>query len=228
MSGRHRRGGKRRTQIGDEPLAVGGDPMKVLHPEIPDLSDLSAIMPSHIMQLGFGKQPRRDWRARSYVNIFIAVTDKAIAEYRAGAEGIRRGASLVAAEFVMYLEGLQHFETCINSTMRALRIQAQLREHPESPDLEPLVDRSIKGLLGRYKDQITGLRDSIEHMDERIADGGIAEGAPVMLRIHPDGDSLAIGARRLRFVDLALLLRRLYGLSQSLAALHVPRAPSAE
>jgi len=184
-------------------------------PDAPDLSDLTPVVPRYAMRLGFVGHPAADWAARSYISNFIAVTDKAIAEYQAGRALLRFGDSGDLEDFLRFLLAPGHFETCLSSVRRALRYQTRIQNHPEGPDVE----RVVRRLLESHLRGIVHLRDGIEHMDEWISSGEVEEGNPVMLRIPPDGDSLAISSYRLRFRDLALLLRRLHDFSMTLASL---------
>lgn len=94
---------------------------------------------------------------------YVIVTDKAVREYRAGhgciSEHMAAGGGIRA-----FVEGVGHFENCINSTKRALRLLTRLANNPDVPAL----DRTVRRLAHVWSNEVTSVRDTIEHIDDDI------------------------------------------------------------
>jgi hypothetical protein len=182
--------------------------------QAPDISQLARpVLGQHLLGrllLGTGSNDRK---ASAYVTCLITVTDKAVREYNLGRERLLIYAAS-ANNLRMIIEGLGHFETCINSVKRALRFVERLAAHSEGPE----VDRVIRRLLESYGEAITPLRNAVEHMDEYLASGELRDGAYQILAIDPYGEFLEVADQRLRLSDLATLLCRLNSLASECAS----------
>ena len=136
---------------------------------------------------------------------YLLVTDKAVREYRAGYKCISEH---MAADggITSFVEGIGHFENCINSTKRALRLLTRLANNPDIPSL----DRTVRHLAQLWSDKVTGVRDAIEHIDyDIVSETGLPDGSAHMLTISHDGSQLEISSHSLTFVALASTLRSL-------------------
>lgn len=178
----------------------------------PDLSEFrSSVASEYALRIVFQAAGTSDRRARSFVTNFILSVDKAIREYSAGRELLVQYAAS-SNRTSLLIEGLGRFETCINSTKRALRFIDRLAVHEAGPEVERLTRR----LLQSHEALITSMRDSIEHMDAFVQTGELKEGEPHALAISPDSEFLEIASYRLSLVSFAQLLRRLRGLASEL------------
>ena len=104
----------------------------------------------------------------------------------------------------LLVEGLGRFETCINSTKRAMRILHRLTSTRQKIG----IDRTLRGLLQSHERVLTRFRDAIEHIDEQIT--GLSSGQPHLLAIDRQGKCLEIADERLSLVQLASAVRSLY------------------
>lgn len=124
---------------------------------------------------------------------YMITTDKAAREYMAGCRRVRDH-MMAGGGIQAFIEGVGHFENCINSAKRALRALERLGTQQDGPT----IDRTIRKLAQSKTKTITDLRDAIEHMDEGIVSGaGIPEGAPHLLTIDKQGDNLELGTHRI-------------------------------
>lgn len=137
---------------------------------------------------------------------YMITTDKTAREYAAGCRRIKdhmdAGGGIQA-----FVEGVGHFENCINSAKRALRALGRLGTQQDGP----VIDRTIRKLAQSQSTAITDLRDAIEHMDADIVTGaGIPEGDPHLLTVSKEGDQLEIGAYRISIIALQSVIRALH------------------
>jgi hypothetical protein len=186
----------------------------------PDLSEFrTPVISEYAWRLVFQGAGTSDRRAGSFVINFILSVDKAVREYNAGRELLVEYAAS-SNRTSLLIEGLGRFETCINSTKRALRFIARQATHQAGPEVERLTRR----LLRNHEKLITSIRDSIEHMDESVQTGELKEGEPHALDISPDSEFLEIASYRLSLASLAQILRHLRGLASELTQFQEPTA----
>jgi hypothetical protein len=178
----------------------------------PDLSEFSSpVVSEYALRTVFHGAGTSDRRARSFVINFILSVDKAVREYNGGRELLVQYVASSNRTSVL-IEGLGRFETCINSTRRALRFIDRLAAHHAGPEVERLTRR----LLQCDEALITPIRDSVEHMDDVVQRGDLGEGESHALAISPDSEFLEIVSYRLSFAGLAQILRRLRDLASEL------------
>ncbi|GAH38523.1 unnamed protein product [marine sediment metagenome] len=66
-----------------------------------------------------------------------------------------------------------------------------------------LVDKSVRDI-----------RNTVEHMDERIQKGEIALGKPIMLTCSQEGDRILVSDCELDFTGLAMVLEKMHEIAQ--------------
>ena len=136
-----------------------------------------------------GRQPPQDKSVSRLFTAYLIVVDKAIREYRSGC--IKVMENMKSGGIRPYVEGTGHFETCINSVKRAMRLLTRIVRAPESPT----TDRQLRRSVTVWETQRTNVRDAIEHSDADIlSNGGLEEGMAHLLTISDDGLHLQIGA----------------------------------
>ena len=137
---------------------------------------------------------------------FVLVTDKAVREYASGRASLtaheQRGGGIHS-----FVEGIGHFENCINSVKRALRLLHALGARPDTPP----TDRTLRKLAQSASASITSVRDAIEHIDQDIlSPEGLPEGQPHILSVNKQGDKLELGQYEISFQTLYQTLRALH------------------
>src|SRR3972149_1319009 len=96
-----------------------------------------------------------------------------------------------------------HFEVCIDNVKRAIE------------PMKALLPRGIKVLSRSVEVPITGMRNAIQHLENRIKKGEIADGQS--LALLPSENELELGVHRIPYADLAEWLIDLHALSDRLA-----------
>lgn len=176
--------------------------------ESPDLpADASTLR--NQLELGMVFHARQVPPSPSTVRLlttYMITTDKAAREYMAGCRRVRDHMT-ARGGIQSFVEGVGHFENCINATKRALRVLGRLGTQTDGP----AIDRTIRKLAQSQDRTITDLRDAIEHMDKDIVSGsGVPEGAPHLLTINKEGDDLEIGTHHIPIVGLQGVVRALH------------------
>ncbi len=151
---------------------------------------------------------------------YMITTDKAAREYVAGCRRIQDHMT-AGGGIQAFVEGVGHFENCINAAKRALRALGRLGSQQD----RPAIDRNIRKLAQSQSKTITDLRDTIEHMDADIVSGsGVPDGAPHLLTIDKKGDNLEIGTHLIPIAGLQGVVNALH--SAGLALIQALSTPA--
>ena len=152
-----------------------------------------------------GKAPPSEQTSR-LLSAYLIVVDKAMREYRMACARI--GAHMTdRGGLRAYVEGVGHFETCINSAKRAVRLLARLAAKHDAPP----IDRALRRVAQTWERELTNVRDAIEHIDKDIlSEGTIAAGEAHLLSVSNDGECLEIAAHRISLTALCTTLSTLY------------------
>ena len=179
---------------------------------IPDLSALDApIILNAILNKVFGRRGPSGYPAIAFHSGFIMTMDNAIFEYESARkcldEAIARN-----HRWTNYFRCLAHFEMCINSIKRAKGFLEGLKGCLQAPQIERTLN-SIESHLNNLRK----IRNTIEHIDEKIRKGEVQKGDPVVLAIADDEKSIQISSHRITFNQLELVIRNLHTLAENLA-----------
>ena len=184
---------------------------------IADVSHLQQRSIHFAMNCVFGGGGPKDREAYFLVMNFARLVDFAIREYEYG-----RKATLEFAEDTdslslgLIFRASGHFEVCIDNVKRAIEHLKALRMHPKVPQpIKALLPRGIKVLSRSVEVPITGMRNAIQHLENRIKKGEIADGQS--LALLPSENELELGVHRIPYADLAEWLTELHALSDRLA-----------
>ena len=182
--------------------------------KMPDLSGLDFLTNRLIVQLLIGERGLSQ-KTRLYRRIFVRLVDRALREYHEARELIlaqiaemnrspkemsRHGRSVYLFAFP------DHIETCINAVRRLYKLLERIKSEKESPGLPRELRRQLETMEGK----IVKIRVAIEHMDERILNGEIAAGKPVMATGSKNWDAVVVADEEIKFEDLAIVLRKMY------------------
>lgn len=194
------------SEVGaDFPLSLDG---------IPDVSDLSSLMPRLVVLALVGGTPSSPPSARGLFHGGVRLVDFAWREYMAMREDVRSRRD----DLGLLLQASSHAETCAVALHRANLHVAGLRSQVLCPALASSVPRPRKAAVVA----IHGMRDAIQHTDDRMAD--LSAGTPVFLAMRPECISLA--GHHLRYQTMVEVLRSLHCyLDAALAELAEPYAP---
>lgn len=184
---------------------------------MPDISSHKQLIPSLLASsLVGGSELSRN--STLYRTIFIRLIDKAVFEYNESRSTIlnqikemqRSDEETAKTGRILYiLSFTNHFENCINTTARLLKILERIK----NDDLGANIPREHKRLVKAYSKSIPDIRNTVEHMDKEIHMDNIAEGKPVMLAIENKGDKVQIAGYKINFNDLAITLKNLHAIA---------------
>jgi hypothetical protein len=189
-----------------------------------DLSGLEKLQPTLIINLVFA-QGDKDISRRTALNrrLYIRLLDKAVDEYTEArelivaqiAEGQRNAEEITQnGRYIYMFKFVDHMENCISSIRRILRFLDILKSNQDGLAFSRTTRNHIESLTT----PIIDVRDTIEHMDERIQKDVIQENEPVMLKITDTQDGIMIAGQSLKFSTLGTLIKKLHALGQSMAA----------
>ena len=68
----------------------------------------------------------------------------------------------------------------------------------------------MRKLVETHSESVKTIRDTVEHMDERIREDEIAPGKPIMLTVSQEGDGLLVSDCEMKFKDLAMVLEKMH------------------
>ena len=181
--------------------------------EPPSLADLgSNLTLALVINTIFRGRVPGDRRSETLMVGFVRIVDKAVREYEACRTALHASRAGGRRSFGKLLEAVASMESCVNALARAHLYVGALRSYRRGPR----ISRHTAALSTGARNRIRNLRDAIEHMDERILAGKLAEEEPVALLL--DGGCVALGTTRVSFGEMAGWLRGLHGLAFALAS----------
>jgi hypothetical protein len=134
-----------------------------------------------------------------YLKIYIRLVDKAFNEYDFSRDYLIK--DFEQGNNVIAIFGFwDHIENCINSIRRIYNIFDRIK----SINGALIVDRIERKLIETKKNIITDLRDTVEHLDEKIQ---IID--TYVISINTKQDGIYISSFELKFNDLHSLLERM-------------------
>jgi hypothetical protein len=182
-----------------------------LRDQIPDLSDVrSRTMSAVLLNAFFRGRPQASDIGIQAIIAFIRSSDKAVAEF----EAARKAAAELHPAGVRstFFRTLDHFETCITSVARCLRLLPALKANLRRPG----IPRELRKDLDAASDKYREARNAIEHIEGAISGTGENAEAALMLYAPESCDRLAVSKYTISFKELATLLRTQRALSEIL------------
>jgi hypothetical protein len=143
---------------------------------------------------------------------FVRLVDKAVQEYEAARGMLDSYLSTRPRTFSFILRAVGHMEPCLNAVARAVRFVDALRSSRGGPR----IPKNLSCLSSSAKGRIQGIRDAVEHMEERVLTDRIVSGEPVALVLE-DGH-VELATERISFVELSTWLKQLNNLAVTLAS----------
>jgi hypothetical protein len=189
-----------------------------------DLSGLEKLQPTLILNLAFAKGDKGICRRTAlHRRVYIRLIDKAVDEYMEArkliiaqiAEGQRSNeATIRNGRYIYMFKFVDHIENCISTVRRILRFLEILKGNKDGLAFPQTVRRHIESLTMHIVD----VRNTVEHIDEKIQNDAIQDNEPVMLKVADSQDGIIIGGQSLKFSTLSALIKQLHALGQSMAA----------
>lgn len=177
---------------------------KLVAPELG--SEKSSLRTYFILKMVFhaNQSPTDELTARLFL-MFLVIVDKSVREYCAGRDQLLLYV-VSGNQTSLLFDGLGRFETCIVTLKRAYRLLDRLKNQKESPQY----GRSLKRLIATYENSVTNIRNSIEHMDEKIINNELKDGDAHLLIIDSSGLSLEVASDKLTFTEIHNAIKYFY------------------
>jgi hypothetical protein len=182
--------------------------------KMPDLSGLdSPLLNRLFVQLLIGERGLSP-KVKLYRRNFVRLIDKALREYHNARETIiaqieekkRLPEEMARDGRIIYIVAFtDYIENCINAIRRLYKLLDRIKSEKESP----ILPRELRRLVETQSKSIIDLRDSVEHIDERIQKGELSPNKPLMLIVSKNEDSVVIDNYEIKFTDLALVLEKM-------------------
>jgi hypothetical protein len=190
--------------------------------KMPDLSKLERLQSALTLRVVFTQADAKIGRkAALFRRVFIRLIDKSIAEYLEAKtalnfqvqESKRPLQEMQETGRIIYMFSFSdHMENCINSVRRLLR----LLERINGDKYAPTIPRDEKRFLFSQGKKLIDLRDTFEHMDERIQLDEIGTHEAIMVKLGGSDDRIEIGPYQITFLELAGIISKLHGLASYL------------
>jgi len=186
--------------------------------KMPDLSDLRPLRGRLLVLLMVGGKGLSQ-NTSLYIRNFVRLLDKSLEEYGEARETILAqieegkrppGEMMKQGRILHILAFTDHIETCINAIARLYKLLDGIKSEPESPTLP----RETRRLVETQTRPIKDIRDTIEHMDERIQKGELAPGKPIMPVLSENDDSVVVSNHEIKFKELSMILRTMHEIAQ--------------
>jgi len=188
--------------------------------KMPDLSPLTEkkAVGSYLLSSLVGSNSNLGPNFILYRKLFVRLADKAIYEYSIVREAVID--QINDKDGGIYIVPIiNHLENCINALRRLFCLFKYIKSVKQNYFF---IDRNLRRSIDIKFHQIKGLRNLIEHMDEKILKGGIKKGQTIALDISEDASEIMIGDIRLSTTDLSNLIKSFYAIAQDLAVYNAP------
>ena len=176
-------------------------------PPLPDKQSYSLEFAAR--RLFLGGTPT-EYKPYAFVFNYIRLTDLACDEY----ESARRNLIIVLEgrenSYGALLKASNHFEVCIDSLKRAIFFLKLIAAEPSLGEMF-----ADSHLFGEIRTQVVAMRNTMQHLDERIKKGEIQLGEPLCL--FPKENGINLGEHSILYNDLFEWLKQLRVCSAELA-----------
>ena len=190
--------------------------------KMPDLSKLERLQGALMLRVVFTQADAKiGQKAALFRRVFIRLTDKAIVEYLEARSAIdyqvqeskRPAKEMKETGRIIYMFSFSdHMENCINSVRRLLRLLERINSDKDAPT----IPRNKRRFLSSQGKKLINLRDTFEHMDERIQLDEIGPNEAIMVKLGENADRIEIGPHQITFLELAGIISKLYELASCL------------
>jgi hypothetical protein len=183
--------------------------------KMPDLSGLEYPLIGRVMiQDLFVRKHSFSHNAKLYRRQFIHLLDKTMYEYDAARraclaqieEAKRPVQELENGRFIYMFKFVAHIENCINAVFRLSKFLWNFK----SEEIPTGIPREARRLIETQRETIKGIRDVIEHMEEKIQRGEASPNKLIMLSLNDESDGVAILDCEMKFSSLAVILERMH------------------
>lgn len=185
--------------------------------KMPDLKHLEPLRPEFLIGRTFVTPASKE--LSRYRAVFVRLVDKALNEYNQARRAEISQIALVSrspeeiseAGILQMLSFPDHMENCINSTRRLLALLDRLKTIREAR-----IPKTTRKWLESRGKGLTDIRDTIEHIDEKIQRDELGEQGTIAIGLEGAGDTIGIGQHQIKCSELAGILNKLHGVGLSL------------
>lgn len=127
----------------------------------------------------------------SLASTYVRLTFSAFQDYNEAAIHFRDYFNTSSAiKLSVYYKSISRYESCITNMHLAIRSFSRLRRHKDLPEKarKTINEPKPSFVNSRISDRILGLRNSIQHIEERLADGEFDKELPFFIK--PTGDEI--------------------------------------
>jgi hypothetical protein len=183
--------------------------------KMPDLSALEYPLVSRLLlQEVFLRKHGFSHEAKLYRRHFVRLLDKALNEYTIAREAClaqieeakRPVKELESGRIIYTFEFIDHIENCINAVARLSKFLQRLKSVKTPAGIPRVARRLLETRRGSIKD----IRDTVEHVEEKIHNGETSPDKLIMLSLNDENDGVAILDDEIKFSSLAIILRRMH------------------
>ncbi|MEO8343980.1 MAG: hypothetical protein ABI536_09160 [Gallionella sp.] len=180
---------------------------------LPDLSGIfRRVTLNYMLNAVFSGAGAKDDKARMFVQSYIRLIDKTLEEYELSRTNFEVFVTdKTNRSFGSLFRAIGHMENCLYSLARAIRFAGAMADHPEMAKHVS----SLSVLQKRVRTRFEKIRNSIEHMDERVRNMKVKVGDLSVLWLGEE--HLELESRRINYSELATWLTELHALSEELA-----------
>lgn len=201
--------------------------------DAPDLQDYEKSLMSYWAKTIFIGSISREYQVNALASTYVRLVEAAIVEYNLAQVRLKDywGAHSSINLSAMH-RSMSHFENCLSSMYRAANTFRKLRRHPSRDPLCVHINTARPNFAtDAIGDRFRQMRHEIHHMEELVVDGRLQPGQSFALNPagpeapHPTEqnqtiktiDRLVIGAREVKFTELAEWLREMVATGQKIA-----------
>jgi hypothetical protein len=196
----------------------------IVRVDIPEITNYPDGFPSHWMNIILlGNRPDA-YKVHAIVTTYVRLVEGALVHYwRARNQVLKFWNMHTAIAIGSHNLSSTYFEDCINSMHRAALCMNRMRGNRDVPDdLKGLFPKRPRFAADAVAKRLRDMRDTIQHMDEKVFNAEIPDGTPFMLLATgletpvPNSDQpnqtlkvidrLIIGDQEISFVELATWL----------------------
>jgi hypothetical protein len=199
---------------------------------IPELRKYSRSSPRHWLNTLFLGNVPQDYATNALATTYVRLVDAANEHYKLGRIGVIIYWSDHSSAAIDEINlATTYFEDCVNSMHRAILCMKGIRGRRAPADLKSLFPQkpnfTAEAVAGRIRD----VRDTIQHMDERVIRREISKGTPfALMATRPETpvpnqagqilkviDRLVIGNNELLFSDLVAWLHEMGNCAEAIS-----------
>jgi hypothetical protein len=205
-----------------------------VHIEVPEIPEYASGFPQYWLKTMFIQPVSTRYQVNALASTYVRLVEAALTEYSLGTVKLREFWSThTSINLGAMHRSMSHFESCISNMYRATNCFRKLRRNRDQDPLSVALNQDKPSFAtDAITDRFRIVRNEIHHLEELVMDGRLQEGQPFGLK--PDGpetphpteaqqtiktiDRLVIGAREVRFVELAAWLREMATVAEKIAA----------